>query len=136
MAVKKEKANKFEEYLKEANSRLMGNQTMLGNIIVDESASSTPVTEELKPVNNTDAGSSDSGSATLSNESKAKQPSKKRDRSTKAKKDVSKKMEDNQAAVMFYLPEDVKLDLAIYAKKHKKAVAEILRELVVEKIYS
>ena len=49
---------------------------------------------------------------------------------------VSKKMEDNQAAVMFYLPEDVKLDLAIYAKKHKKAVAEILRELVVEKIYS
>ena len=136
MAAKKERANKFEEYLKEANSRLMGNQTILGNIADDESASSTPVTETSEPVNNTDGGAGDSGSAAPLDKSKDKQPSKKRGRSTKAKKDVSKKMEDNQAAVMFYLPEDVKLDLAIYAKKHKKAVAEILRELVVEKIYS
>ena len=57
-------------------------------------------------------------------------------RKKKTKKQVSKKMEDNPAAIMFYLPEDVKLDLAIYAKKQKKAVAEILRELVVEKLYS
>lgn len=136
MTAKKERANKFEEYLKEANSRLMGNQTILGNMVDDEPASSEPVTEVPEPVRNTDADSGDSGAAAPPDEGKDKQPSKKRGRSMKSKKDVSKKMEDNQAAVMFYLPEDVKLDLAIYAKKHKKAVAEILRELVVEKIYS
>ena len=59
-----------------------------------------------------------------------------KEKKPEAKPKLSKKMEDNQAAVMFYLPEDVKLKLDIYAKENKKAVAEILRELVVEKLYS
>ena len=136
MAAKKERANKFEEYLKEANSRLMGNQSILGNTAEEDSTSSEPDTEALEAVSNTAAGSDNSESDASPKEGNDKKASKKRGRSTKSKKEVSKRMEDNQAAVMFYLPEDVKLDLAIYAKTHKKAVAEILRELVIEEIYS
>ncbi len=136
MGTKNEKkSNNFNKYVQEAQSRLMGTQTILGNTDPDDlpsgekqeniGSSEEPLVETAEKIT---VGSNDNG--------KMKSPARKSGRSKKSKKDVSKKMEDNQAAVMFYLPEDVKLDLSIYAKKHKKAVAEILRELVVEKIYS
>ena len=77
--------------------------------------------EEKKPTKKKKAG--DSGSS-------------KHGRKIDDKKIVTKNSDDNKGAIMFYLPEDVKLDLMIYAKKQKKSVALILRELVVEKLYS
>lgn len=91
--------------------------------------------EQQAITNSTAPASAPKESGKASGKKEGAKASKGQQSKKKTKKQVSKKMEDNQAAVMFYLPEDVKLDLAIYAKKQKKAVAEILRELVIEKIY-
>ena len=50
-------------------------------------------------------------------------------------KDTSKKMDVNTASIMFYLPEDMKFDLMIYAKKRKETVSDFLRQLISNEIY-
>ena len=51
-------------------------------------------------------------------------------------KELSKHMEDNPASLMFYLPEQMKEDLFMAARKEKKSVAIYLREIISNELYN